>query len=131
MSAIVAAAQQIDRARRKAAIRNNRSEWDRWYAMGLAAGRAIVAASNAACRAMVVQGAPRTWAIRWSPPLWPTGRGWIARDGWWRVLAYALSPHAGLRPCWNAANRLWVWGTAVHDPRPCAWLRPFARGATP
>lgn len=98
-------------------------------AVVMLAGDAIIAASNAAGAGRVVEGAPRTWAVRWSPPLWSTGLGWIARDGWRNVLAFALSPSADLRPCWNAGSRLWVWSTAAHDPRPCAWPRPFARGA--
>lgn len=90
---------------------------------------AINAASNAAGAGRVVDGAPRTWAVRWSAPLWPSGRDWIARDSQWQILAEAISPHADLRPTWNAGSRLWLWGTAAHDPRPCAWPRPFARGA--
>ena len=98
MSAIVAAAQQIDRARRKAAIRNNRSEWDRWYAMGLAAGRAIVAASNAA-------GAGRVVAMR------------LADCGCVDVTYGCGTTRTDPFMPWKC------------DPRPCAWPRPFARGA--
>lgn len=129
MSAIVAAAQRLEDRRIDAVLGRAFVTGERLRAMQVAAGDVLVDASNAACRAMVVEGAPRTWAVRWSPPLWSTGLGWIARDGWRNVLAFALSPSADLRPCWNAGSRLWVWSTAAHDPRPCAWPRPFARGA--
>lgn len=57
MSAIVAAAARMERARL-------------YTTTGIAgmmgaAGRAIVAASNAAGAGRVVEGAPRTWAVRW------------------------------------------------------------------
>lgn len=118
MSAIVAAAARMERARL-------------YTTTGIAgmmgaAGRAIVDASNAACRAMVVRGAPRTWAIRWS--LWRSGY-WYARTSDWRIVGEGVAARADLVPCWNAGSRLWVWGSAAHDPRPCAWPRPFARGA--
>ena len=93
------------------------------------AGRAIVDASNRACRAMVVEGAPRTWAVRWLYSAW---RGWFAvadRSCVGACVGFAPDRDQRLRPTWDAANRLWSWGTAAHDPRPCAWPRPFARGA--
>ena len=87
------------------------------------------AASNAACRAMVVEGAPRTWAVRWLYSAW---RGWFAvadRSCVGACVGFAPDRDQRLRPTWDAGSRLWVWGSAAHDPRPCAWPRPFARGA--
>lgn len=95
--------------------------------------KAIAAVSNAAGAGRVVEGAPRTWAVRW---LSRSGSAIAIVDGadatcfriderethdYRRRLAFRL------RPTWDAANRLWVWGIAAHDPRPCAWPRPFAR----
>ena len=101
----------------------------------IAAGRAIVAASNAAGAGRVVEGAPRTWAVRWSYDA-PTDAWFADVDDEWagtQIAGPCPSPMAGpgddVRPTWDAANRLWLWGTAAHDPRPCAWPRPFARGA--
>lgn len=128
MSAIVAAADRLSRARIREACSDDVREWRRLYALGAAAGRAIVDVSNRACRAMIVRDAPRTWAVHWS--LWRSGY-WYARASDWRIVGKGVTPRAdlGLAPCWDAANRLWLWGTAAHDPRPCAWPRPFARGA--
>lgn len=121
MSAIVAAMHEVERVRA-------------WYAAAGPAsaivaesiarnGRAIVAASNAAGAGRVVVGAPRTWA-RW----WCDGDSLVAA-AWGKTYRVGMPPRPGLRPCWDAPNRLWIWSTAAHDPRPCAWPRPFARGA--
>jgi hypothetical protein len=102
--------------------------------------KAIVRASNAAGAGRVVEGAPRTW-VRWwcdgdslvaAPRTWV--RWWCDGDSlvaaaWGKTYRVGMPPRAGLRPTWDTANRLWVWSTATHDPRPCAWPRPFARGA--
>jgi hypothetical protein len=90
--------------------------------------KAIVRASNAAGAGLVVEGAPRTWAVRWLYSAW---RGWFAtadRSCVGVCVGYSPDRDQRLRPTWDAANRLWVWSTAAHDPRPCAWPRPFARG---
>lgn len=89
--------------------------------------KAIVRASNAAGAGLVVEGAPRTWAVRW----WHVVTcGWVADKSDSVIVAFVdNAPTDDLRPCWNAGSRLWVWSTAAHDPRPCAWPRPFARGA--
>lgn len=86
--------------------------------------KAIVRASNAAGAGLVVEGAPRTWAVQWVEVL----AGWMIAhdDGPWAA-TYSEPPTPFLEPCWDAANRLWVWSTAAHDPRPCAWPRPFPR----
>ena len=115
MSAIVAAAARMERARL-------------YTTTGIAgmmrsAGRVIAAASNAAGAGRVVEGAPRTW-VRW----WCDGDSLVAA-AWGKTYRVGMPPRAGLRPTWDTANRLWVWSTATHDPRPCAWPRPFARGA--
>lgn len=62
MSAIVAAAQRLEDRRIDAVLGRAFTRGDELRAMIIAAGRAIVDASNAACRAMV-RGAPST------PPL--------------------------------------------------------------
>lgn len=127
MSAIVAAAARMERARLYTTTGI--------AGMIAAAGRTIVAASNAAGAGRVVEGAPRTWAVRWVSR---SGRAIAIVDGadatCFRIderetYDYRRRLTFRLRPTWDAANRLWVWGTAAHDPRPCAWPRPFARGA--
>ena len=130
MSAIVAAAQRLEDRRIDAVLGRVFTRGDELRTMIIAAGRAIVDVSNRACRAMIIRDAPRTWAVHWS--LWRSGY-WYARASDWRIVGKGVTPRAdlglGLGPCWDAANRLWLWGTAAHDPRPCAWPRPFARGA--
>ena len=127
MSAIVAAAQRLEDRRIDAVLGRAFTRGDELRAMIIAAGRAIVAASNAACRVMVVEGAPRTRAVRW----WHVVTcGWVADKSDGAIVAFIdNAPTDDMSPCWDAANRLWVWGSAAHDPRPCAWPRPFARGA--
>lgn len=93
----------------------------------IAAGRAINAASNAAGAGRVVEGAPRTWAVRWvcGPVM-----GWrpiIAVECLIFLPSVGFAADPDLRPTW--LGDAWVWSTATHDPRPCAWPRPFARGA--
>ena len=135
MSAIVAAAQRLEDRRIDAVLGRAFTRGDELRAMIIAAGRAIVAASNAAGAGRVVDGAPRTWAVRWSYDA-PTDAWFADVDDEWagtQIAGPCPSPMAGpgddVRPTWDAANRLWLWGTAAHDPRPCAWPRPFARGA--
>lgn len=130
MSAIVAAMVRMERSRLYASVFPSASprEHSAWIASTItAAGAAIVAASNAACRVMVVEGAPRTRAVRW----WHVVTcGWVADKSDGAIVAFIdNAPTDDMSPCWDAANRMWVWGSAAHDPRPCAWPRPFARGA--
>ncbi len=93
MSAIVAAAQRMERARLYTTTGI--------AGMMIAAGRAINAASNAAGAGRVVVGAGR-----------------IVGGQWWYVASDSVPTRYG---------GAWVWSTAAHDPRPCAWPRPFAR----
>lgn len=126
MSAIVAAAQRLEDRRIDAVLGRAFVTGDRLRTMQVAAGDVLVDASNAAGAGRVVEGAPRTWAVQWVEVL----AGWtIAHDDGPWAATYSEPPTPFLEPCWDAANRLWTWGTAAHDPRPCAWPRPFARGA--
>ena len=98
MSAIVAAADRLNYARVLAAHGDDVREWRRLYVLGAEAGRAIVAASNAA-------GAGRVVAMR------------LADCGCVEVMCGDGSVRADPFMSWKC------------DPRPCAWPRPFARGA--
>ena len=132
MSAIVE--MLIDRRRRyaKAALSRHTHAARTWERAFAAAGRAIVDASNAAGAGRAVAGAPRTWAVRWSHDEF-TDAWYADRDGNGQVqiAGPCFAPGNGrgddLCPTWLGGA--WVWSSAAHDPRPCAWPRPFARGA--
>ncbi len=110
MSAIVAAAQRMERARLYTTTGI--------AGMMSAAGRAINAASNAAGAGRVVEGRP----VKIRACTVDGCGGWIDGAEW-----HIRVPRKGWRPTRYGGAR--VWSTAAHDPRPCAWPRPFARGA--
>ncbi len=103
MIAIVAAMVGMNRRYAKAALSRHGHAAHTWERALVAAGRAINAASNAAQAGRVVVGAGR-----------------VVGGQWWYVASNSVPTRYG---------GAWVWSTAAHDPRPCAWPRPFARGA--
>ena len=97
-----------------------------------AAGRAIADASNAAGAGRVVEGAPRTSRVQWAGPgttgewtAWTTDGAATRRPALRRTVDGVRQPDVA--PTWDGER--WLWGTWGHDPRPCAWPRPLARGA--
>lgn len=127
MSAIVAAAQRLEDRRIDAVLGRAFTRGDELRAMIIAAGRAIVAASNAAGAGRVVEGAPRFDIVGWMR-CHRFEYDWAA-FGHRGAIGIARHPHrrTDMRPTWLGGT--WVWSAAAHDPRPCAWPRPFARGA--
>ena len=84
----------------------------------IAAVRALGAASTAAGAGRVVEGRP----VKIRACTVDGCGGWIDGAEW-----HIRVPRKGWRPTRYGGAR--VWSTAAHDPRPCAWPRPFARGA--
>ena len=129
MSAIMAAAQRLEDRRIDAVLGRAFTRGDELRAMIIAAGRAIVRASNAAGAGRVVEGAPRTRRVQWAGPgttgewtAWTTNGATTKRPALRRTVDGVRQPN--IAPAWD--GRRWLWGTWSHDPRPCAWPRPFA-----
>lgn len=92
------------------------------------AGRALTSASQAAASGSVIVGAPRTRLIAWAGPgvlgIWTA---WRVNGEAWQTKAPRRTVDGvrqpDIAPCWDGAR--WVWGTWTHDPRGCAWPRPW------
>lgn len=120
MSAIVAAADRLEDRRIDAVLGRAFTAGDRLRAMQVAAGDVLVDASNVAGAGRVVEGRPvkiRACSVAGCG-------GWVDGVGW-----HIKTTRKGWGP--TRLGGAWVWSTVAHDPRPCAWPRPFARGATP
>ena len=117
MSAIMAAAQRLEDRRIDAVLGRAFTRGDELRAMIIAAGRAIVRASNAAGAGRVVEGAPRTRRVQWAGPgttgewtagttngaAWPANRPPTDRHRAARSARPATTP-SGLRAAFVAAT---------------------------